>query len=337
MSYKAFRDIFIDMVNQKRNNDNKLKCQHISYEDFSTEKNFGEIEKCFKEDENNKIGRGDLILNYDDEDYIFELKVEKYTELTKNQPQGYLCYLKKQNELSYNDNLYFIIPKGYMHINQIFSEWQEFCNNYPKEIIQNNHFLYWEEIINEIRKRELDKLNIIIKEFCEILDYRWFYTKLIHFSKNEIELIFQQHNMKNEELKMAFNANIPRVMNKLFDIVNNIKYKVHVRKKYDEQNPDFYGYYIDNKKYNLSEDFEIWFGVIYEIWEKAGVPILIEIISDDEKILSKVQDLKRYEYEDDENSISNYFAFDKSIFDKENISEIIDDKILELINLLKNQ
>ncbi|MBD3840961.1 MAG: hypothetical protein IE909_03575, partial [Campylobacterales bacterium] len=130
--------------------DIRLKHQKISYQDFSTEKNFGEIEECFSEDENNKIGRGDLILYYDEEDYIFELKIEKYTDLTKNQPQGYLCYLKKQNENSYNQNLYFILPKGYMHINQIFSRWQDFCN-YPKEKIQNNHILYWEDILSEIR------------------------------------------------------------------------------------------------------------------------------------------------------------------------------------------
>lgn len=336
MSYKAFRDMFVDLVNQKRDDEKKLNHQVIKYEDFSTEKDFGEIQECFEKDENNKIGRGDLILNYHNEDFIFELKVEKYTDLTKNQPRGYLCYLKKQNELSYNNNLYFVLPKGYMHKDQIFSRWQNFCN-YPKEMIENNHILYWEDIIKEIRKRELDHLNIIIKEFCEILDFRWFYTKPIHFSKNEIELIFQQHNINNEELKMAFDANIPKVMNKLFDIVDNIKYKVHVSKKHDEQNPNFYGYYIDNKKYNLSEDFDIWFGVTYEIWEKANVPILIEIISDDENVLLKVPDLKKYEYEDEENSVSTYFAFDKAIFEKENISEIIENKILDIINLLKTK
>lgn len=173
----------------------------------------------------------------------------------------------------YNNNLYFVLPKGYMHKDQIFSRWQNFCN-YPKEMIENNHILYWEDIIKEIRKRELDHLNIIIKEFCEILDFRWFYTKPIHFSKNEIELIFQQHNINNEELKMAFDANIPKVMNKLFDIVDNIKYKVHVSKKHDEQNPNFYGYYIDNKKYNLSEDFDIWFELPMKYGKKPNVPIL---------------------------------------------------------------
>lgn len=64
-----------------------------------------------------------------------------------------------------------------MHIEQIVSRW----DNYPKEMIQNNHILYWEDIfLSEIRKRELHKLNIIINEFCEILDYRWFYSKPIH-------------------------------------------------------------------------------------------------------------------------------------------------------------
>lgn len=331
MSYKVFRDMFIDIVNEKRSEDNKFTKQNIGYRDFSTEKNFGEIQECFKDEENNKIGRGDLILNYNDEDFIFELKVEKYTELTKNQPTGYLCYLKKQNELCFNDYLYFILPKGYMHIEQIVSRW----DNYPKEMIQNNHILYWEDILSEIRKRELHKLNIIINEFCEILDYRWFYSKPIHFSQNEIELIFQPHNNKNEELQMAFDTNIPKIMGKLFDIVDNIKYKVHISKKNDEQNPNYYGYFLDNKKYNLPDGLDIWFGVTYEIWEKVGVPILIDIISDDEQLLSQIEGLKRFEYEDEENSVSYYIAFDKSFYSEDNLAQKIEDKILEIVQLLK--
>lgn len=30
---------------------------------------------------------------------------------------------------------------------------------------------------------------------------------------------------------MAFDTNIPKIMGKLFDIVDNIKYKVHISKK----------------------------------------------------------------------------------------------------------
>ncbi|NCB10808.1 MAG: hypothetical protein EOM78_04155 [Erysipelotrichia bacterium] len=335
MSYKAFRDMFLDLVNQKRDDEKELKHQVIKYEDFSTEKDFGEIQECFEKDENNKIGRGDLILNYHDEDFIFELKVEKYTDLTKNQPQGYLCYLKKQNELSYNNNLYFVLPKGYMHKDQIFSRWQNFCN-YPKEMIENNHILYWEDIIKEIRKRELDHLNIIIKEFCEILDFRWFYTKPIHFSKHEIELIFQQHNINNEELKMAFDANIPKIMSKLFEVIEGVADKFDVVKQ--EQVSSYFGFTLNSKKNSINENIRVWFGTDYEIWQNENVPLMIEIIVDEdeklEKQINKILSLQKYNYSDGER-IAYFIPIKKEIFEKGNIVDILRDEIHEIVNKLQ--
>lgn len=69
--------------------------------------------------------------------------------------------------------------------------------------------------------------------------------------------------------------------------------------------------------------------------EKVGVPILIDIISDDEQLLSQIEGLKRFEYEDEENSVSYYIAFDKSFYSEDNLAQKIEDKILEIVQLLK--
>lgn len=335
MSYEAFRAIFIDLVNQKRDDENKLNHQSIQYNDFSTEKNFGEIKECFEEDENNKIGRGDLILNYNDEDYIFEIKIEIYTGLTKNQPKGYLCYLKQQNQKNYNEYLYFILPKRYMHFDQIIERW----DNYPKEIIQSNHILYWEDILNEIRKKELDKLNIIIKEFCEILDYRWFYTKPIHFTNNEIELIFQQYKAKYEEPIMPFNGDIPTIMRKIFDVIEGCREKFEYIKKYDEQQPNLYGYQIDTKKYNIVNGIDIWFGTDYEIWKEEAIPLMIQVLVDNnddlEEYINELLGLQQYRYEKDDEGIAYFIPLNKDYFDKENIIELFVSEIHNIIEKLR--
>lgn len=337
MSYKAFRDLFIEIVNTKRTEENRLKNSLISYDDFGTEKDFGDDKDCFKErEDDNKIGRGDLILNYNEEDIIFELKVEKFTKLTKNQPSGYLCYLKNQNQNAYNDKLYFILPKGYMHIEEIYSKWLHYDSSYSKELIKNRNIIYWEDILDEVKERELHKINPIIEAFCEILDYRWFYVKPFYFSKNEINLIFQEHNTKNEELNVLFNANLPEIMSKLFEMIEEVGKKFPIEKQI--QTWDWFGYTINSKKIYLTENIKIWFGTDYEVWENKNAPLMIQVdVYDDEELeekIAKALNLKKYIYKN--SGISVYILLmPKEFFNKENIVPLFQEKIQEVINKIK--
>jgi hypothetical protein len=338
MSYKTFRDLFIELVNTKRTEENILKNSLISYDNFGTEKDFGDDKDCCKEreEDDNKIGRGDLILNYNEENIIFELKVEKFTKLTKNQPSGYLCYLKNQNQNAYNDKLYFILPKGYMHIEDIYSKWLHYDSSYSKELIKNRNIIYWEDILDEIKERELHKINPIIEAFCEILDYRWFYMKPFYFSENEIEFIFQEHNTKNEELSMVSDTNIPRIMHKLYDIVENVKIEPILKE--NRQNSEWYGYYVSHRKYDLPEKIDIWYGITYEIWENRNAPLMIQVdVCDDEELEEKIAkelNLKKYIYKEED--IPAYILLiPKEFFNKENITSLFQEKIQEVINKIR--
>ena len=80
---------------------------------------------------------------------MFEIKIEIFTNLTDNQPQSYLDYLKEL-ELE-SENLFFILPKGYFHLKKI----------------KNHNIIYWEDILKQIIEQKLDKENIFINEFCK--------------------------------------------------------------------------------------------------------------------------------------------------------------------------
>ncbi len=331
LEYKIFRDLFLKIVN-KRRKILQLKEFSLSYtkgKNFSTEKDFGENAECFDADENNKIGRGDLI--YEDKngvEYIFELKVEKYTQLTKNQPKGYLCYLQKENE-----RLFFILPRGYLHINEIYDQWHKETSYSIKNI--KNNIIFWEDILNEIRRKELDKINLVIGEFCRILEYNWFDYDDIKFSRYEIKLLFKVHEKKKEGLLMSMDVNMPKIMKKLFNIVENTKVETQTNKNYIHQNPDYYGYFLKDDR--IPDEWYIWFGVDFERWEKYNFPLLIQIHSDNEKEMKKIKKLNIPElivFEDEEPEDDMVFiGIDKKIFENENenISEKFDKKIMALV------
>jgi len=338
LDYKIFRDLFLEIVNKKRmeQGQKKFGLDKIQYKNFITEKNFGEDENCFVEEEKKKIGRGDLILkDASNLEYIFELKIEKYTHLTDNQPEGYLCYLKNENE-----RLFFILPRGYMHINDIYTRWHK-KTDYPKEEI-NKHIIYWEDIIHEIRNKELDKINLFISEFCKILDYRWFYYEDIKFSKLEIQLM--KPNIIKKGYKMLSDSNIPSLVSKLFNIVESVKVKVDVELNKDsvEQYPDYYGYYVKDGR--IPDEWEIWFGVDFEIWASGKSPLTIQISSDNTDDIPKIQELcgsEKFEYkneaEDEEAIITSYIELDKTLFENndKNIAEALEMKIYEIIDKIK--
>jgi len=328
MKYKQFREIFLNLVAEKNEVFKKLK-SHIKFDNFETEKVL---------DDN--LGRADLVLETNEDTYIFELKVEIYTQLTNNQPVNYLKFLDNKNE-----NLFFILPKGYIHLSEICTKWNNENTDYSTKTINEKNILYWEDILVAIRKNELDKLNPFISEFCDILDYRWFRYEKITFTTQELELIFS--NKKDKGYKMLEERSMPKTISKLFEIVDGVYSKLEnkINKKFDEQRSEFYGHFIKSKQGETSNDLNIFFGVDFEVWENKGYPITIQIFSDseneddtielDKQIENLFPEFTKYFNEDGE-LILFYYGLEKKIFESkdENIIKTLQDKVLEVVDTL---
>lgn len=338
MRYKIFRDLFIDIVNEKiKNQENKIDKSIVKFQDFDTE-------VALKENEE-KLGRIDLQLKVNDEIYLFEIKIETFTSLTKNQPKSYLEFLEDKNE-----NLFFILPKGYFHKNKILEKWED-KTEYSKKEIENHNIIYWEDILKRLREQELDKANIFINEFCEIIGSKWFDFVKIEFTKEELDLIFS--DKKDKGYKMLENVSIPVLMSKLFQVVVDTAEKKEINvslKKYESnQRYDYFGYFINNNQYKISSKLIIWFGMDYQLWEKTKLPISLQIIlnSGDKEIknvekffTNKKIDGNSFErYEDIENEkVIFYIPLEKKVFEQEdkNITEELTIKINKVTNLLKD-
>lgn len=329
MKYKQFREIFLNLVAEKNELFKELK-SHIKFDNFITEKVL---------DENQ--GRVDLVLNVNDDKYLFELKIDIYRKLTPNQPINYLNSLNNKNE-----NLFFILPKRYMHVSELCTKWNEKNSTYLVETIKEKNILYWEDILNAIRKNELDKLNSFINEFCDILDYRWFKYEKITFTTQELELIFS--NKKDKGYKMLEERSMPKTISKLFEIVDEVYLKLeeNINKKEDKQACNYYGYFLKSNPNEISNDFAIFFGVDFEIWENKGHPITIQIYSNDDSKINEIN--KRIEYlfpeyekyydKDGELSLF-YYGLEKENFisEDENIIVTLENKIRHIINTLSQQ
>jgi hypothetical protein len=329
MKYKIFRDLFIDMVNEKiKNQENRIDKSIVKFQDFDTE--------VILDDNEEKFGRIDLQLKVKDEIFLFEIKVEINTSLSKHQPTSYLKFLKNKNE-----NLFFIIPNRYFHRNGILEKWED-ETKYSRKDIENHNIIYWEDILKQLRKQELDKADIFINEFCEIIGLNWFDFEKIEFTKDELDLIF--NDKEDKGYKMLENINVPVLMSKLFQIIDcsTDKIKYYLKNK-DKQNFQYYGYFLDNEKLDLSETLSIWFGVDYELWEKTKNSIIIQIESNEiendsslEEFLKSKIDYKKFIYENGD--IIFYVPLEKKDFENKNeiITQILTEKIEFIINILKN-
>jgi len=334
MKYKIFRDLFIDIVNTKiKNQENRIDKSIVKFQNFETEVPLKENEE--------KSGRIDLQLKINEnEKYLFEIKIEVLTKLTDNQPSGYLTYLKNDNFYK-NENLFFILPRRYFHKNEILEKWEE-ETKYSKEEIENHNIIYWEDILKQLKKQELDKINTLINEFCEIIGYKWFYFTKVEFTKVELDLIFS--DKKEKGYKMLENISIPVLMNKLFQIIDLTAEKFNYLSKEDRQNSNFYGYILNKNAHKMSKNinFDIWYGIDYEMWEQTKNPISIQLanINDIEHVELFIKNnqlnFKKFEYED--KSITFYISLEKEVFEQEdkNITEELTDKINEVIQLLKD-
>jgi len=97
-------------------------------------------------------------------------------------------------------------------------------------------------------------------------------------------------------------------------------------KKAHEEKNEYYGIEIkSNNNYN------IWLGVDYEIWNEKGIPLTLQIYSEDNNIMNKIIDKNisnKYEYKDDD--ITTYISIDVNYSTKD-----IKEKIKSIVKQLK--
>ena len=279
LQFDDFRDLFISFINQQSKSSFFHK-KDIQYKNFNTEIAL----------ENEKYGRADLFLKYANQEYIFEIKNKDRTNLTPNQPIGYLKYLQ-------NQNLFFLIPRNYIHKKVIIERWETYnLDNTHIAYDIESKILYWQDFIILLQKESLLLEKIEIKLFYEFCVY-WFNMQTILFKEEELNLIFLETLGEN---KMS---NIANIMKKLSMTVNGvIDLGIEIDKKYDEQNAEYFGYIINNNKYKIDKDLDIWFGISYDIWESnSNAPLILELCTEDVNMTKKIKQLtniKEFKYKD---------------------------------------
>jgi len=202
---------------------------------------------------NINYGIADIYIETEESIYIVEVKTNIYTNLSKHQKMGdYQKYLDNFNKLK-NKKVIYLVPKQY------------------KDNIESKNIKYWEDFITMIKLLELDKLNPYIKDFIDFFNKHLMIENIYKFNNNEINLI------KGEKVNYT-NVSIPELMEKLFNIVEEVKDKVNYinTKTNTEQNPNWYGYYLSHKFKGIDG---IWFGIDFELWKNTKNPFSIHIMS----------------------------------------------------------
>jgi len=207
----------------------------------------------------NNMGIPDLVIHNDEFEILFEFKTCN-TDLTKNQPDGYLEYLIALDEINPKVTkwLIFILPEKYKHRKQVEDR---IIQKDPEKKI-NIKIITWQIIIKHIKDSQLSELNHSIKEFL-ILMKTWFEYKSISFDPAEVKLLFSEVKvMLNEEV-------IPAIIEKLFKLVDDVKDQLtKIASVKAEKDYGGYGYYIKNE--NGEEIF--WFGIWYRLWKEHQKP-----------------------------------------------------------------
>jgi len=306
-----FRDLVIKFVDS-----DILNNENIEYKNFDTEKNL-----------DNGCGRADLFLKLDSKEFIFEIKNKDKTELTPKQPEDYLHYLKckgkNENDTTFNNHLFFLIPNGYEYENKIFEKWKNF-NNFNINSIKKQ-ILYWQDLIILIRNEKLEQSNIEIKMFCDFCDY-WFDMQQIVFSNEEKELFIK--GTKMDEYKTS----IPKLMQKLERLTRNIGINTGMR---EDTNVSGFIYSIK------IGDYTIFFGMDYDVWEETKVPLNIIIQNHKNGYtffeLAEFVDFKIKEFNYEETGVyESGFAYIVGIED-EISSDNYQSKVIETIESIKKQ
>lgn len=282
MAYKPFRLLFLHLFL------NKNELENFSYSDFQTQ-NTVELNNC----------RPDITVSNEDYEILIEVKTAN-SGLTDNQPLSYLQHL--QNSSKENTYLVFLIPFTYSHENEWSVKIDEFRKKFPDSKVKTK-IIYWNDIIHAIQKSELFQISEKVNDFYGLLKM-WFEVEKVTFSNMEVNYMFKPET--------------PQILNKLFQIVNEVKnYSGKNFKGRITSNDLEYGVYFQDEY----KEYVLFFGIWYNFWQEHSSPLCYGIdVNWDSNKLAHFKNRHETLIEKD-----GYFlaVIDPDIFNKENASEEI--------------
>lgn len=295
IAYKPFRDLFLNLFLPHDESNN------FKFEDFQTQ---------FTVELNNS--RPDLVVTNEEYEILIEVKTSN-SGLTDNQPTTYLQHLYELDKR--NKYLIFLVPFGYAHESDWASKVIEFMSSNNESTVQTK-IIYWNDLIKAIQKSELFLVSEKINEFFNLLKL-WFEIKEVKFSSLEVSYMLKPE--------------IPSIMIKLFEIINEVKTYCgkNFKTKLERSEIEYTVFFKDIDNYDL-----LSFGIWYEFWIEHDSPLCYGMHIDwNEK---KVNHFKSKHKNLIEKDGFLMIPLQRDIFTNENCSEeiarLIYDELIDLTN-----
>jgi len=259
-----------------------------------------------------EYGRPDLEIEFEDGFTIIEVKVRN-SNLTKNQPAGYIKILKKRTEKV--KKLFFLIPRYYSHEQELKDSINKVKNSKIIEI------KYWEWFFERCKDNNIYKINEIVSEYYNLLKSKFGYETVVFYK--------EEKNIMKESGKIMYKVGI------LLSILNS---QLEDEFKIDSSG-DFNEIGMAIKDKNNDKINYGWFGISFQLWEETGDCLIYEMSGDkhNKKYYDSFKNKFKKTYKIYKES-RMYIRFDDYIRNENSdiISNKITKKLLEIINDIKN-
>ncbi len=209
--------------------------------------------------------RFDIVIDTEALKAFIEVKTERRTELTYNQPEGYFRDLLETDKP--RRALTFLVPSDYAHLPDLKHRLGALQRKYPAVGI-HTAIVFWEHVLEELEATELNRLNPLIGEFHNLVA-SWYRPPTIRFTYQEV--------------KMMYSPEIPAVLRKLREIVDFAASQAAKSDVIPSRARAEIGVYIkDSRGREL-----FWWGVWEKFWEEERIPLVFGV---PESQLAQVKD-----------------------------------------------
>ncbi|MEO5348082.1 MAG: PD-(D/E)XK nuclease family protein [Magnetococcus sp. YQC-3] len=256
MAFSPFRQKFLKLLQLS---DETIAC--IAYQHFSTQVDTG------------TYGRPDMEIRNKSVHLLIEVKLNPWTNLTGNQPKGYLQFLSDKADINKERCLIFLLPPSYQHRNIIETCIKEFK---PEQNKIKVVFIEWNEVITAIEQQGRNALIYLFGEFVKSLRHYVAPTQI---------------TFQHMEISKMFDTNTPSALMKLIDVVKGVTQRSGYKTSaYKEKDFSEYGVYFKNR----DGDSVLWFGIWPGFWMKNGKPLCFGV---DKKWDDNLVDIFENKYE----------------------------------------
>lgn len=235
LQFKAIRDIFFELFL-----DPSLNSDSPAVWNIDTQESLGEH------------GRPDLVVRGPGVIILIEVKIERGTVPTDNQPEQYLNWLYKQKA---GDQRYFVLlaPERYAYKNHFEEKFRPISDGVKNAIIT------WEGFIARLEEHDMQGLNAYVSDFLDIL-MGWLYPPSLKMDIKEVEAMFGSDTAKGMK-------NLIMIVDRVIDDLK--MHNISVRESKTKSWCGEYGCYVNDGDSKTM----LWFGVWVEYWEKKGIPL----------------------------------------------------------------